>query len=87
MDALEERILLQLWECFLPREFDAFLEHGHETIGLGRDEELHAARACEEVLLTTLLHLTDLVLLSERQQVEDVSVCSRETPLSVSLSR
>ena len=72
VDALEECILLQLRECLPSREFDAFLEHAHQTVCLGGDEELHAARPSEEVLLATFLHLTDLVLLSERQQVEDI---------------
>ena len=66
MDALEERVRLELHKCLLSREFDALHKHARQAICLRLDEKLHAARPCEEVLLTTLLHLTDLVLLSER---------------------
>ena len=67
MDALEECVSLELRKCLLSYEFDALHKQVGQAIRLGGDEELHAARPCEEVLLATFLHLTDLVLLGERQ--------------------
>ena len=67
-------ILLQLAERFGAREGDAFLQQEQQVVALRDDEQLHAAVLGQQVLLTPLLHLHDLVLFRQRQQLIDVGI-------------
>ena len=88
LEVAEVRVAHQLGEIARADIIDALDEQLVKAVRLRGDEQLHAAaRLRQQVLLALSLHREDLVLLGERQQLEDVRVWNRNVLQIIRLGR
>jgi len=67
-------VALQLGEVARSHVIDALRQQLVQAVRLRRHQQLHAARLCQQELLTLFLHLRYLVLFSQWQQLMDIRI-------------